>query len=130
MHPREYEKMNLASSVPARRGRKRSRNERNTTGNGPFRKRETPLSSTAPPIEPLLVRPRVAAQLLGCGYDKLWSLIKSGEIESFLDGTARRISVISIKSYVARQLTAPPASRGRVRRRARTDAQHNVGGYG
>jgi hypothetical protein len=112
MHPHEYEKMKLSSGVPARKGRRRSRDE----GNGPFLKPETPLSSTAPPIEPLLVRPRVAVRLLGCGFDKLWSLINSGELESFLDGTARRISYASIKAYVAHQLSAPPATRRRVRR--------------
>jgi hypothetical protein len=82
-----------------------------------------PRTTRGPPadrfdLEPLLVRPRQAMKLLGCGADRLWALIKLGEIESFLDGTARRISLGSIKAYVARQLAAPPTSRDRVRRRA------------
>jgi hypothetical protein len=71
-------------------------------------------------VRPLLVRPKRAKQLLDCDDKKLWGLIRSGELASFLDGRARRISVASIEAYIARRLAAPPTSRGRVRRRTRT----------
>jgi hypothetical protein len=65
----------------------------------------TEASRALDDIEPLLVRPRIARRLLGnCGPERLWALINSGEIKSYKDGNARRISVASIKLYVARQL--------------------------
>src|SRR6516225_12184815 len=62
-------------------------------------------------VEPLLVRPRIARQMLGnIGTERLWSLINSGELESYLDGRARRITVASIKAHVEHQLASKRAS--------------------
>jgi hypothetical protein len=41
-----------------------------------------------------------------CGTERLWELINSGELESYLDGRARRITVASIKAHIARKLAA------------------------
>jgi hypothetical protein len=58
-------------------------------------------------IEPIVVRPRIACRMLGgIGSEHLWQLINSGELESYLDGRARRITVASIKRHIARQLEA------------------------
>jgi hypothetical protein len=56
--------------------------------------------------EPLLVRPRVAWRILGCGNTRGYELLAAGELESFLDGRARKITVASIRAYIDRQLAA------------------------
>jgi hypothetical protein len=68
--------------------------------------------------EPLLVRPRDAWRMLGCGNTHGYALLNAGEIESFLDGRARKITVSSIHAYIARRLAAkagpqPRLGRGR-----------------
>jgi hypothetical protein len=55
---------------------------------------------------PLLVRPRVAWHMLGCGNTRGYQLIASGELETFLDGSARKITVASIHAFIARKLAA------------------------
>lgn len=88
--------------------------------------------------QPLLVRPRVARQLLGgCGLERLYGLLNSRELESFHEGRARLITVASIERYIARRLaeaggtptTAPAASPPRRRGRpCKTLAPSNLGG--
>jgi hypothetical protein len=56
-------------------------------------------------LEPLVVRPAVAKQLLGCGHTRLYELIAAGELESFKDG-GRKITMASIKARIARQIEA------------------------
>jgi hypothetical protein len=80
----------------------------------------TEAGRTLDDIEPLVVRPRVARRMLGnCGTERLWELINSGEIESYLDGKARRITVSSIKAHIARQLAEAKANAAEPRRRGR-----------
>ncbi len=78
--------------------------------------------SAAGAVERLLVRPRDAWQMLGCGNTRGYALLKAGELKSFLDGSARKITVESIKDYIARKLAngdvhlrEPPRRRGRAR---------------
>jgi hypothetical protein len=54
--------------------------------------------------ERLLVRPRRACHLLDCGTTRLYELIGDGELESFLDGRSRKITVESIRRYIAKHL--------------------------
>jgi hypothetical protein len=54
--------------------------------------------------ERLLVRPRRACYLLDCGITRLYELLDQGELESFLDGRSRKITVESIRCYVAKRL--------------------------
>jgi hypothetical protein len=76
-----------------------------------------PRTSRGPPeLEPLVVSPKVAKYLLGIGTTKLWELIRAGELESFLDGASRRITLASIKARVARQLATAQAVDGTNRR--------------
>ena len=57
------------------------------------------------PIEPIAVgRIEARRALGGVGDDKLYRLIHEGEIESYLDGNARKYVYASIKAYVARKL--------------------------
>jgi hypothetical protein len=71
-------------------------------------------------VERLLVRPRDAWQMLGCGNTHGYALLKAGELESFLDGRARKITTASIHSYIAKKLaeatnTSSPRRRGQQR---------------
>jgi excisionase family DNA binding protein len=53
-------------------------------------------------IEPLAVPPRQACHLLSIGNTRLYELIAAGEIESYLDGRSRRITMASIRTRIAR----------------------------
>ncbi len=55
-------------------------------------------------IEPLVVKPRVAWKLLSCGNTRGYELLQSGELESFLDGSSRKITMASIYRYIERRL--------------------------
>jgi len=57
-------------------------------------------------IEPLVVKPKVAWKLLGCGNTRGYELLAAGELESYKDGRSRKITVASIKAFVARQVAA------------------------
>lgn len=53
----------------------------------------------------LLVRPRAARHLLGdCSNERLYKLLNTGEIESFVDGRARWIVASSLGRYISRRL--------------------------
>jgi hypothetical protein len=53
---------------------------------------------------PLAVPPKAAAQMLGFGLTHVYKLINCGELQSFVDGGARRILTASITDYVARKV--------------------------
>ena len=53
----------------------------------------------------------MAWQMLGIGETKLDELVRNGELESYLEGTARRILTASIHSYVARKVAASKTDR-------------------
>jgi excisionase family DNA binding protein len=94
---------------------------------------QTNPMAARPPVampQPLAVSPRVASRLLSLGNTRLYQLIRSGELASYVDGQrARRITMASIKKYVARQLheqnkgdgnrryASSPHPRGRPRKR-------------
>ena len=72
-------------------------------------------------FEPLAVNPRQASLLLGVGITRLYELIGNGELESYRDGRARRITMQSIRRRVERLLAAADASprrRGRAHKQA------------
>jgi len=62
------------------------------------------MSNTTEIIEPLAVRPREAWRLLSCSNSYGYELLAAGELDSFSDGAARKITVASIKSYIERRL--------------------------
>jgi hypothetical protein len=71
----------------------------------------------------------VACELIPCSIATLHKLIKDGEIESFLDGNQRRVTVRSIIARRDRLLAAgskafhkPPRGRGRPRKQPATTA--------
>jgi hypothetical protein len=53
-------------------------------------------------IEPLVVRPRDAQRLLGCGNTKFYKILP--ELECYKEGSATLVTVRSIKERVARKL--------------------------
>src|SRR6516162_3530059 len=55
-------------------------------------------------LEPLAVSPRQACLLLGVGNTRLYQLIGNGELQSYREGRARRITLESIRGRVARKL--------------------------
>ena len=60
--------------------------------------------------EPLVVSPRQACRLLSIGNTRLYSLIGAGELESYLDGRSRRITMASIRRRLARLLSTKGAT--------------------
>ena len=65
---------------------------------------------------PLVVRPTPARRMLGnIGPDRLWKLIKAGELDFYLIGRSRFITVESIERYVARHLAEARDKNGRVK---------------
>ena len=72
---------------------------------------------------PLVVKPKVAWQMLACSNTHGYELLAAGELESFRDGRSRKITVESIHRLIARRLaaerevTAPQTRRRRGRPR-------------
>lgn len=50
----------------------------------------------------LLLRPSEAAEALGIGRSKLFELLGSGELESVLIGTSRRIPAQALSDFIGR----------------------------
>jgi excisionase family DNA binding protein len=77
--------------------------------------------ATSVRLEPLAVTPRQACILLGVGNTRLYQLIGNRELESYLDGRGRRITMESIRRRVARLVAdadaIPAPTEGIVRRR-------------
>lgn len=53
-------------------------------------------------MEPIVVRPKDGFAAIGVGVTKGYELIGSGDLETVKIGRATRITVESIKSYVAK----------------------------
>src|SRR5262245_43299123 len=83
-------------------------------------------------VAPLVVAPAEAAHMLRVSVVRVYQLLRNGELQSYTDGKARRITVSSIQGWVARRLEAskdwrgslcanrpPPPRPGEVRRRPR-----------
>ena len=62
-------------------------------------------------VEPLVVRPKQACILLGCGLTYLFDLLNKGELESYRDGRSRLITLASIKARIARKLAEAQAEK-------------------
>lgn len=59
--------------------------------------------------KPLLVKPRMACQLLSCSAPRLYELLAGEQLESFKEGKSRKITVASIEAYIARRLAESKA---------------------
>ena len=69
-----------------------------------------PLEERAVETEALVVKPARACLMLDCGHTRLYELLAASELESYLDGSSRKVVVSSIHAYVARRLAAASAS--------------------
>lgn len=63
--------------------------------------------------QPLVASPNQTMIALGIGRAKLYELINSEELESYVEGTARKILWNSIHALIKRRLAAEAARRGR-----------------
>ena len=61
-------------------------------------------TTNATGIEPLVVRPNEAMRLLSCRRNFLYDLINTGQLESFCDGRARKITMRSIRAHIERKV--------------------------
>jgi hypothetical protein len=52
----------------------------------------------------LVTSPNKAMRMLDCGRTRLYDLLAAGELESYLDGRMRKITIESIKAHVQRKL--------------------------
>jgi hypothetical protein len=68
--------------------------------------------------ERLVVGPRRARHLLDMGNTRLYELLAAGELDSFVDGRSRKITVESINRYISRRLAN--AATPRIKKPART----------
>ena len=55
-------------------------------------------------VRPLVVGTTEAGRLGGWGKTKIFELIAAGELDSYLDGRVRRITVASIEARIQRKL--------------------------
>ena len=62
---------------------------------------------------PLVASPNQAMMAIGVSRKKLYELINNGELASYTEGTARRITVKSIAEYVERRLAAEAQRRAK-----------------
>jgi excisionase family DNA binding protein len=76
----------------------------------------TSLDNTNCPQEaitgPLVVSPRQACEMLCVSLTRLYELLHSGELETYRHGRSRRITISSIRSYIARQVEVSPYTWG------------------
>jgi len=70
-------------------------------------------------LTPIAVPVKVAGQMLGLGKTSVHQLLKTGELQSYAHGGARRILTSSINDFVARRLAASPKSAQRGPKRPR-----------
>jgi hypothetical protein len=63
-------------------------------------------SKENPPLLPLIVSMKEAGHLLSCGHDQIYDLLRAGELESFMEGQRRKITMRSIQALIAKRLAA------------------------
>jgi excisionase family DNA binding protein len=73
-----------------------------------------------------IVGVQAACYALGCGRDRLYELLSTGEIESYLDGKSRKIVVASIDRYITRRLESSKQFEPYRRSARRDEHQHEL----
>jgi excisionase family DNA binding protein len=81
--------------------------------------RQEKRAQPSPSVAPLAVPPLEAARLLSLGMTKIYRLMRAGELISYRDGRARRITMASIHEHMARRLADDNAPSSRQRRSRR-----------
>ena len=59
----------------------------------------------------LVASPTRAMRMLDCGRTRLYELIAAGELESYLDGKMRKITIASIRARIRRKLSEATADK-------------------
>jgi hypothetical protein len=91
------------------------------------------MSLSAPSdMGPLVVKPKIAWQMLSCSNTRGYELLAAGELDSFRDGRSRKVTVESIRRYIAQRLSSsqgttaqsrsPRRKRGRPRKRSSAES--------
>jgi excisionase family DNA binding protein len=65
---------------------------------------EPPQASTSPGLDPLLVTPQEASELLRLSRSMIYLMLESGEIPSLKVGRARRIRMIDLVFWTERKV--------------------------
>ena len=78
-------------------------------------------------FEPLAVSPRQACLLLGIGNTRLYQLLGAGELVTYTEGRARRITMASIRARVANLAGASGTGDTPQHRRSKGDAIATIG---
>jgi len=65
--------------------------------------------STDESIKPLVTGMTGACTLLDCSPDQIYGLIYNGELDSYLEGTRRKVTINSIERLIERRLAAKGA---------------------
>jgi hypothetical protein len=55
-------------------------------------------------LKPLVTGMAGACTLLDCGLDQIYDLIYSGELDSYLEGARRKVTINSIEKLIERRL--------------------------
>jgi hypothetical protein len=58
----------------------------------------------------LVVGPTEARIMLDCGHTRIYEMINNGEVDSYLDGKSRKITVASIEARIRRKLQEAQAA--------------------
>jgi hypothetical protein len=74
-------------------------------------------------IQPLAVKTKDAWTMLGCSNAHGYNLIAQGELDSYLDGRVRKVTVESIRAYIERKLAAAKKHKGPKRTEKATAAR-------
>src|SRR5262245_47018346 len=74
-------------------------------------------------LGPLVVKPKIAWKMLQCSNTRGYELLAAGELDSFLDGCSRKITVDSIRRYIARHLESAEGTSTQQRRRRRSERE-------
>jgi hypothetical protein len=63
------------------------------------------MKSLQPSARPLVTNMAGASAMLNKSRDKVYELIKGGQLESYLDGDVRRVTIRSIENFVERRVS-------------------------
>ena len=75
---------------------------------------------------PLVVKPKVAWAMLQCSNTRGYELLAAGELASFLDGRSRKITVESIRNYIARRIDPSGSPKSTQKHRLRSRRRRRV----
>jgi hypothetical protein len=62
------------------------------------------MKSKQPSTAPLVTNVAGASAMLRKSRDRIYAMIRDGQLQSYLDGDARRITIRSIEAFIERRL--------------------------